>query len=246
MVVPETMRGITADRIQDPEWGAAQLERIPVFRVFSHDQLRKVYELGAIRKVKEGAHVVVEGEPTRGLFLLVQGAVSVYKTDSGSGQMFRIAILEEGSYFGELSLFDSAPRSATVRAEASCTLFALDASHFEAYLGSTSKEVEINFYKQCARDMVERFRSLNQDYITSQQMLWKYALRRTDDQSDGGKTVIKTAAKAGAPGASKAGGTNPGQRPGPPKSGAPKPAQRPVAQRPAGSPPPVQKTAPKA
>jgi CRP-like cAMP-binding protein len=89
-------------------------------------------------------------------------------------------VLESGAYFGELSLFDSAPRSATVTAETTVQCFVLDADAFNRLLESMGENLQLRFYKTCAEELVDRLRKLNSDYISSQNMLWRYAFRHED------------------------------------------------------------------
>lgn len=166
--------------LQDPEQGAQRLREIVIFSRFHDDELRQIYTLGKIEVIKPRCNAVVEGEPTRGMFILIHGRVSVYKTDPATNSMVRLAILEDGANFGELSLFDDAPRSATVVAETFCYLFLLEAAAFEQYLENSADEVRARFFRTCAEELAARFRNLNIDYLNSQRLLWKHALRRSE------------------------------------------------------------------
>lgn len=168
-------------QFRDPAYGAKFLRNVPLFQKFTDEEFKSLYALGNLVKLKPKANAVIEGEPSRGLYLLLYGTVSVYKTDQTTGSLHRLAMLEEGSYFGELSLFDDAPRSATVVAENQCYLFYLDASKFNQFLEQIGNEIKVRFFQTCAETMVRRFRTLNQDYIVSQQLLWKHALRRSEE-----------------------------------------------------------------
>jgi CRP-like cAMP-binding protein len=175
--------GETKDLIQkfrDPQWGAGQLRRISIFGGLTDEELFDLYNLGRIRSLKPKAHAVIEGEPTRGLFILLHGTVSVYKTNKTNNSMFRLAFLEEGAAFGELSLFDSAPRSATVATESVCHLFYLDAESFDTYLERRGDNIKSRFYKRCAEDIVEKLRNQNADYVHSQLLLWQYGLKQPE------------------------------------------------------------------
>lgn len=172
-------------KFDDPEWGADKLEIIEIFKNFTFDELKSLWKIGKVSLLNSGAHAIIEGEPSRGLYIILFGKVSVYKNDTVSGAMHRIAYLEEGAAFGELSLFDDAPRSATVVADTSCYVFHLDAHDFDKHLGDIGgDELKVRFYQKCAEDLAERFRSINSDYIVSQQLLWKYALRKNEEASD--------------------------------------------------------------
>jgi CRP-like cAMP-binding protein len=166
-------------RFKDPVWGAEKLKEISLFGRFTDDELAMLYSIGRLVSLKPKSNAVIEGEPTRGLYILLYGRVSVYKTDPVTGSLLRLAMLEEGANFGELSLFDHAPRSATVAAETACYLFLLDADSFNKFLADAGDDLQVRFFKTCAEELAVRFRRLNGDYINSQQLLWKHALRRS-------------------------------------------------------------------
>jgi len=175
--------GELAQQFRDPKWGASQLSGISILKGFTVEELETLYGIGEVISLKPNSYAVIEGEPTRGLYVILYGTVSVYKNEPISGAMHRIAYLDQGANFGELSLFDQAPRSASVAAEAVCHLFHLDADVFATYLTKAGEGPTSRFYKACAEELVSRFRKLNTDYITSQQQLWKYAFTK-DKQAD--------------------------------------------------------------
>jgi CRP-like cAMP-binding protein len=94
--------------------------------------------------------------------------------------MQRLAFLEDGANFGELSLIDRAPRSATVVAEKDCEVFELASPEFDQFLKEAGDGTSNRFYRRCAEELVTRLRQQNADYIISQQLLWRYALRREE------------------------------------------------------------------
>ena len=67
-----------------------------------------------------------EGEPGRSLFVIASGQVAVL---SGPRQ-HEVATLDDGKYFGEMSLLTGEPRSATVAARGDCRVFEIDADTF--------------------------------------------------------------------------------------------------------------------
>jgi CRP-like cAMP-binding protein len=163
---------------RDPDYGATRLKEIQVFARFSDAELRSLFSFGKMLKARSKVNIVIEGERTSGLYILMSGRVSVYKTDSATKKLSRIAILEEGASFGELSLFDEAPRSATVVAEVESMLFYLDTREFNRFLEDAGEDLQVKFYKTCSVYLAARFRQLNGEYLNSQQMLWKHALRK--------------------------------------------------------------------
>jgi CRP/FNR family transcriptional regulator, cyclic AMP receptor protein len=168
------------NKVNDPQAAITYLRKIALFKNFSEDELRKIYQRGELRVVQPQAYAIIEGEPSRGLYIIIQGNMSVFKNEKGSDKMHRIANLESMGSFGEMSLFDSAPRSTTIVAETQCFLFYIDADAFENFLNGQGDNAKYRFYKACAEDLSERFRAINADYITSQKLLWEHALRRSD------------------------------------------------------------------
>jgi CRP-like cAMP-binding protein len=99
------------------------LSSIPMFRSCTSEQLDRLAELGTALNVTD-ADVVSEGDRGDDFFVIT----------SGKGQVTRgghaVAELGPGDYFGELSLFDPAPRNATVAALGPMSLVSLSRDSF--------------------------------------------------------------------------------------------------------------------
>ena len=63
---------------------------------------------------RDGEVIVREGDESREMYVIQSGAVSV--TRKIDGIEVEIARLERGNFFGEMSLLESIPRNATIRA----------------------------------------------------------------------------------------------------------------------------------
>ncbi|ATB33165.1 cyclic nucleotide-binding domain-containing protein [Melittangium boletus] len=68
-----------------------------------------------LRDFEAGETIVEEGTPGDSLFAIVEGRVEVVRTLK-SGRRRTVAVLEEGDFFGEMSLLSHVPRMASVRA----------------------------------------------------------------------------------------------------------------------------------
>ncbi len=67
-------------------------------------------------------HVIIRaGDPSRDLFYIVKGSVTVLIEDS-KGHEIVLAYLNAGDFFGEIGLFDENARSAFVRARTKCEI----------------------------------------------------------------------------------------------------------------------------
>jgi CRP-like cAMP-binding protein len=104
------------------------LERIPMFRSCSEDELNRIADLASATTVPEGQEIIQQGDLADEFFVIVSGSADVVRDDK------RVAPLGPGDYFGELALFDRALRNATVVATAPVELVSFSRSAFNELL----------------------------------------------------------------------------------------------------------------
>ena len=80
--------------------------------------------LDQVETFEDGETVVVEGEHGREMFVVQEGRVEV--TKHVDGREVRLALLDRGAFFGEMSLLEGLPRHATVRAVGRVKLVVVD------------------------------------------------------------------------------------------------------------------------
>ncbi len=107
------------------------LQRVPLFNGFTEDELRRVAELSRIVEAPAGTVITRVGEPGDSFFVIIDGTVAV-QTSAGTGSR-----LQPGDFFGEMSLLDGEPRSATILATTDLRLLVVDRSHFWRLLDET-------------------------------------------------------------------------------------------------------------
>lgn len=73
---------------------------------------------GNVRNFRKNSVVINEGDVGDALFVLLQGSVKVFATDA-DGREITYGTIEQGDYFGEMSL-DGGPRSASVMTLEAC------------------------------------------------------------------------------------------------------------------------------
>ena len=88
------------------------------------DRLELANVVDAI-KLNAGETLFNAGEPGESLFIVRSGSIELYIKDT-AGQKIVLTVAEEGSLFGELSLLDSGPRTATAIALSETELLVLD------------------------------------------------------------------------------------------------------------------------
>src|SRR5262245_32914174 len=93
----------------------AMLRDVKLLRKFSEAELAQLIELGNGAVYEPHTNVVIEGELSWGLYLILDGVVGVYKNNKLTGELYDVGQLRNGMFFGEMSLIDENPRSATVR-----------------------------------------------------------------------------------------------------------------------------------
>ena len=110
----------------------AFLVATPFFGGLSDASLDLLISMLVERRVDASATVVAEGEPGRSMFVVHSGALAVDKRGD-SGRTIRMAGLEAGDFFGEMTLIEMQNRSATVVAERPTVLYELTARNLYAY-----------------------------------------------------------------------------------------------------------------
>jgi len=89
------------------------LKRIPLFSDLSDEDLESIVQLTVVSRIPKKCIVVQEGEIGDSMYVILLGSVKiVYYTPDGREVV--LSILENGDFFGEMSLLDQEPRSATV------------------------------------------------------------------------------------------------------------------------------------
>jgi hypothetical protein len=119
---------------QGPAGPGAELKglaRSPLFGQFSPADLLAVIRGLSLKTCEPGEILVSEGEPGSSLFVLVSGFARVFVRDA-TRRNRQIRTLQEGEFFGEVSLVTGQPRSATVTAAAPCELLELDQATLKA------------------------------------------------------------------------------------------------------------------
>lgn len=124
------------------------LATAPLFRPLDRKQRLDLVRRFTAHDVAAGTEIIHEGDQGRGLFVLLAGEVDVSKIDGEEKVL--LATLAPGEIFGEISLVQEAPTTASVTAARQSTVLFLAREYFQklleavpeirAYVESTTEE----------------------------------------------------------------------------------------------------------
>ena len=106
------------------------LKRVALFAGMSLEQIRVLTSHLEEQHFLPGEVIIYEGDFSQDLYILVSGRVRIAKDYGGSHER-TLALLTQGDFFGEMAIFESAPRSATAVAEEEAELLALGPEKFK-------------------------------------------------------------------------------------------------------------------
>jgi CRP/FNR family cyclic AMP-dependent transcriptional regulator len=109
---------------------------------------------------EEGEWVIREGEEGGSLYIVESGSVDVIK-EEGDGGETQLARLGPGEFFGEMSLMNSRPRSASICTRESTVLLKLSRDNFQDML-SRNHRTSLKVTYNIARVLGERLDDMNQ------------------------------------------------------------------------------------
>jgi CRP-like cAMP-binding protein len=89
---------------------ASALSRVPLFRGISEESMTRLASVTGEQDFEAGHFIVLQGQVGTGLYVIIDGSVRVERGDE------ELAVLGPGDFFGELSVIDQQPRSASVQA----------------------------------------------------------------------------------------------------------------------------------
>ncbi|MEI8255027.1 MAG: cyclic nucleotide-binding domain-containing protein [Deltaproteobacteria bacterium] len=101
----------------------------PLFRPFDRAQRQQLAGRFSAHEAAPGTVLIREGDAGRGIFLLLSGEVDVQKIDGNDRVL--LAMLKAGDVFGEISLIEQSPTTATVTASRQTTVLFLARDVFD-------------------------------------------------------------------------------------------------------------------
>jgi diguanylate cyclase (GGDEF)-like protein len=105
------------------------LKSVRIFYDLTKKEIQGLIELLHPRELSEGETLFQQDDPGGELFVVESGALGISVT-LDDGKKLEIAEFKEGDFFGEMSIFEKEPRSATCHAKGRCRLLAMNEREF--------------------------------------------------------------------------------------------------------------------
>jgi len=132
------------------------LKKIPLFKNFDYQEITKVLEVIEVHKWEENELILEEGFLGEEMYIILSGKVEV--TKSG----IKVAELTPGNFFGELSLIDKTPRSASIRSLAKTKMMVIHRKPLFSVLKKESR-VAMKLFWALLQTMSKRLRITDEE-----------------------------------------------------------------------------------
>jgi CRP/FNR family transcriptional regulator, cyclic AMP receptor protein len=146
-------------------------KKISLFQDLNEKEIQRVLQCAARRSFTAGSVIISEGAAGDSMFIMVEGEVEITKrlglVLDGETPNERIIIslkAEEGVCFGEMSLLENEPRSATVTAQTDCLLMEIGREDFMGLIKQNS-DMGCKILLRLAQLLSKYLRKTNQDMV---------------------------------------------------------------------------------
>jgi CRP/FNR family transcriptional regulator len=136
------------------------LRSVPLFQDLDDASLSTLGALLVAKKASAGTIIFRELDESDALYIVEAGEVVISKHVQGPVDVVLTAF-HSGDFFGEMGLFDAAPRSATAQAKIDARLWRLDRKAF-LHILSERPEIAAKICYRLVSVFIERLRSTNE------------------------------------------------------------------------------------
>lgn len=134
---------VVAAAMQKREVYKGFLQQVPILESLTEMEIMTLADSLAEEKYNNGDTICTQGDEGD-FFYIVKEGVAVCTQVDATGADKVVATLNAGNYFGEIALLTSKPRQATVRAQGTLVVLALDRATFVRVFGSMDEILKRN------------------------------------------------------------------------------------------------------
>ena len=106
------------------------LRQVSCFQNLAMEQLESIARSGELRALARDAFLFRTGDQADAMYILLSGRLTV-SLDDAKGRRLQLAVIDPGTYLGEMGLSQSAARSADVSAQVDSVLLQIHRSQFD-------------------------------------------------------------------------------------------------------------------
>lgn len=133
------------------------LEKVSLFSNIPPECLYKLEKISSLRKYPKNTILFIEGDDNSQLFVVKKGLVCIH-TDDNEGRQLVLNYVGPGEYFGELSLLDGKPRSASATTVEDSNLLTISRENFRGFMQEYPE-----LYEVLMVELANRIRSLTEN-----------------------------------------------------------------------------------
>lgn len=138
-----------------------RLNQIPLFAGIEEEHLARLAPLLSVVRFEAGDEILAQGANGQNLWVLLDGKCRVVARAVDDCESVELADLEPPAHFGEMSFFDDAPHSASVRAATSVELLRLRREDFDRLIES-GDSAACRLAMNVLGEMADRLRRMDQ------------------------------------------------------------------------------------
>lgn len=143
------------------------LSKLELFWSFTDSELQEFSQIIREMEMPAGEILFEEGDPGDALFIISDGSVRVFKAiGDAEGRISEksLALLEAGSYIGEMTLMEGSPRTASARIETDAIILKISRDDFTALLKRVP-QIAVRLFLSFMKVVSDRLRNTNQELV---------------------------------------------------------------------------------
>ena len=137
-----------------------KLRAITPLKFLKQEDIRGLLKSGKMIRYDPGELIVEEGQHSDWIYFLIKGKVGIKKKSQIINELKR-----RGDIFGEMSIIDKSPRSASIVAIDQSVCLAIDASYSKSLAGKERDAFNAILYRIFAEILSERLREMDEELV---------------------------------------------------------------------------------
>ena len=138
------------------------LAQIPFFKDMKNEYIEILASKMQVHNLDKDNLIISEGDESKKMYFIIEGTVNVFRRNY-KGRTENICELNAPSYFGEMSIIDGGPRSASVEAKTNVVVAELKWDDVR-YLFEDKPEIMCYIFKNIGNTLSMRLRRVNSLY----------------------------------------------------------------------------------